>query len=86
MTEQEAAQLREQNAAKDREIAELKAADAKRKAEAAQADNVAFAEAMASEARIPAALPPFAAANKKPLQAQGLTAVCWEVRLRCPDL
>ena len=24
--------------------------------------------------------------NKKPLQAQGLTAVCWEVRLRCPDL
>ena len=56
VTEQEAAQLREQNAAKDREIAELKAADAKRKAEAVQADNVAFAEAMASEARIPAAL------------------------------
>ena len=56
MTEQEAALLREQNAAKDREIAELKAADAKRKAEAVQADNVAFAEAMASEARIPAAL------------------------------
>ena len=56
VTEQEAALLREQNAAKDREIAELKAADAKRKAEAVQADNVAFAEAMASEARIPAAL------------------------------
>ena len=40
-----------------------------------------------SLAHITAAAPSFSAeANKKPLQAQGLTAVCWEVRLRCPDL
>jgi hypothetical protein len=40
-----------------------------------------------SLARIPAALLPSPLKpTKKPLQAQGLTAVCLEVRLRCPDL
>ncbi len=49
VTEEEAARLREENAA-------LKAADAQRKQAAVLADNTAFAESMASEARIPAAM------------------------------
>lgn len=56
MTEEEAARLREEGAAKDRQIAELQAAEAKRKEAGVLADNVAFAESMASETRIPAAL------------------------------
>ena len=56
MNEEEAARLREESAAKDRQIAELQAAEAKRKEAAILADNAAFAESMASEARIPAAM------------------------------
>lgn len=56
VNEEEAARLREESAAKDRQIAELQAAEAKRKEAAILADNAAFAESMASEARIPAAM------------------------------
>lgn len=56
LTAEEAARLRKENEDKDREIAALKAADAQRKNAAVLADNAAFAESMASEARIPAAM------------------------------
>ena len=62
MTEEEAARLREENAA-------LKAADAQRKQAAVLADNTAFAESMASEARIPAAMKAQVAAIGTQLQA-----------------
>lgn len=55
-TDQEAAQLRDQNAALQRQNEELRRAAHERAAEAIRQDNVAFAEAMASEARIPAAM------------------------------
>lgn len=56
VTEEEAARLRKENEDKDREIAALKATDAERKKAAVMAENAAFAESMASEARIPAGL------------------------------
>lgn len=62
VTEEEAARLREENAA-------LKAADAARKQAAVLADNTAFAESMASEARIPAAMKAQVAAIGAQLQA-----------------
>lgn len=52
VTEEEAARLREDSAAKDRQIAELQARDAERTAAGVRADNVAFAEQMAAETRI----------------------------------
>ena len=69
MTAEEAARLRKENEDKDREIATLKAADAERKNAAVLADNVAFAESMATEARIPAALKKQVAAIGAQLQA-----------------
>ena len=69
MTEEEAARLRKENEDKDREIAALKASDAERKSAAVLADNAAFAESMASEARIPAALKGQVAAIGAQLQA-----------------
>ena len=51
MTEEEAARLREENAAQARQLAELKAADAQRAQAAVLAENTAFAEAMAAQAR-----------------------------------
>ncbi len=69
VTEEEAARLREENAAKDREIASMRAAEAERKNASVLADNVAFAESMASEARIPAALTKQVAAIGAQLQA-----------------
>ena len=69
VTEEEAARLRKENEDKDREIATLKAADAERKNAAVLADNAAFAESMASEARIPAAMKDQVAAIGAQLQA-----------------
>ena len=69
VTEEEAARLRKENEDKDREIAALKASDAERKSAAVLADNAAFAESMASEARIPAALKGQVAAIGAQLQA-----------------
>ena len=69
VTEEEAARLRKENEDKDREIATLKAADAERKNAAVLADNAAFAESMATEARIPAALKKQVAAIGAQLQA-----------------
>lgn len=62
VTEEEAARLREENEA-------LKAAAAKREEAAILADNVAFAESMAAEARIPAVLKGEVAAIGAQLQA-----------------
>lgn len=62
VTEEEAARLREENAA-------LKAADAQRKQAVVLADNTAFAESMASEARIPAAMKAQVAAIGAQLEA-----------------
>lgn len=70
MTEEEAARLREENAAQARQLAELKAADAQRAQAAVLAENTAFAEAMAAQARIPAAMAPQVAAIGAQLQAQ----------------
>ena len=56
VTEEEAARLREENEAQARQLAELRAADAQRKQAAVLAENTAFAESMASEARIPASM------------------------------
>ena len=70
VTEEEAARLREENAAQARQLAELKAADAQRAQAAVLAENTAFAEAMASQARIPAAMAPQVAAIGAQLQAQ----------------
>lgn len=69
VTEEEAARLRKENEDKDREIAALKAADAERKNASVLADNVAFAESMAAEARIPVALTGQVAAIGAQLQA-----------------
>ena len=70
VTEEEAARLREENAAQTRQLAELKAADAQRAQAAVLAENTAFAEAMASQARIPSAMAPQVAAMGAQLQAQ----------------
>lgn len=56
VTEQEAAQLREQNAALQRQNEEMRRAEHERQAEAIRQDNVAFAETLAKEARIPSAM------------------------------
>ena len=55
VTEEEAAQLREQNAALQRQNEELKQAQAAKEAKAKHEANVAFAESLVSEARIPSA-------------------------------
>ena len=70
VTEEEAARLREENAAQARQLAELKAADAQRTQATVLAENTAFAEAMAAQARIPAAMAPQVAAIGAQLQAQ----------------
>ena len=70
VTEEEAARLREENAAQARQLAELKAADAQRAQAAVLAENTAFAESMAAQARIPAAMAPQVAAIGAQLQAQ----------------
>ncbi len=72
VNEAEAAQLRAQNEAQARQIADLQAAQTKRQAEQVLADNVAFAESLASEARIPAAMTAKVAAIGA--QLQGLPA------------
>ena len=69
VTEEEAARLRTDNEAKDRRIAELMAADTNRQTAAVLADNTAFAESLATETRIPAALVPQVAAIGAQLQA-----------------
>ncbi len=56
MTDEEAAQLREQNAALQRQNEELQRAEHERAAEAIRQENTAFAESMAREARIPSAM------------------------------
>lgn len=56
MTEEEAAQLREQNAALQRQNEDLHRAENERRAESIRQENVAFAEALVSQARIPAAM------------------------------
>lgn len=56
VTEQEAAQLREQNAALQRQNEEMRRTEQERLAEAIRQDNVAFAESLAKEARIPSAM------------------------------
>ena len=69
VTEEEAARLRADNEAKDRRIAELQAAETNRQTAAVLADNTAFAESMATETRIPAALVGQVAAIGAQLQA-----------------
>ena len=56
VTEQEAAQLREKNAALQRQNDELRRADQARAAEKVRDENVAFAEGLVKEARIPSAM------------------------------
>lgn len=69
VTDQEAAQLREQNAALQRQNEELRRSEQARLAEAIRQDNVAFAESMATQARIPAAMKDQVAAIGAQLQA-----------------
>lgn len=69
VTDQEAAQLREQNAALQRQNEELRRTEQARLAEAIRQDNVAFAETMVSERRIPTALKGQVAAIGAQLQA-----------------
>lgn len=69
VTDQEAAQLREQNAALQRQNEELRRSEQARLAEAIRSDNAAFAEAMAGEARIPAAMKDQVAAIGAQLQS-----------------
>lgn len=69
VTDQEAAQLREQNAALQRQNEELRRSAHERAAEAIRQDNVAFAETMATQARIPAAMKDQVAAIGAQLQA-----------------
>ena len=56
VTDKEAAQLREQNAALERQNEELRRVANERVAEGVRQDNVAFAETMVSERRIPTAM------------------------------
>ncbi|GKT22534.1 peptidase [Acidovorax sp. SUPP3334] len=69
VTEEEAARLRTENEAQARQIAVLQAADKERKQAAVLAENAAFAESMAGEARIPTALKGQVAAIGAQLQA-----------------
>lgn len=69
MTEQEAAQLREQNAVLQQQNEALRRAAHERAAEAIRQENVVFAETMASEARIPVALKDQVAAIGAQLQS-----------------
>lgn len=69
VTEQEAAQLREQNAAQAQQIAALQASAAERENARVLADNIAFAESMATETRIPTAWKDQVAAIGVQLQA-----------------
>lgn len=56
VTDQEAAQLREQNAALQRQNEELRRAEQARAAKQVKDDNIAFAEGLVSQARIPSAM------------------------------
>lgn len=69
VTEQEAARLREENAAQQRQIEDLQAAQATQRQKEVLADNTAFAEGLAREARIPAAMVAQVAAIGAQLQA-----------------
>lgn len=69
MTDQEAAQLREQNAALQRQNEELRQAAHARAVDAIRQDNVAFAESLAAQARIPAAMKDQVAAIGAQLQS-----------------
>lgn len=69
VTDEEVARLREENLAKDRRIAELEAKQRADEAATTQAANTAFAEQMASEARILPAWKPLVAAIGTQLQA-----------------
>lgn len=69
VTEQEAQALREQLAANQRELDTLRAAEAKRHQQAVQAENVAFAEGLARDARIPTGQVALVAAIGQQLQA-----------------
>jgi hypothetical protein len=69
VTEEEAARLREENAAQARQLAELQAAEAQRAQAAVLAENTAFAEGLAAETRIPTAWTPQVAAIGAQLQA-----------------
>lgn len=69
VTEEEAARLREENAAQARQLAELRAADAQRAQAAVLAENTAFAEGLAADTRIPKAWAPQVAAMGAQLQA-----------------
>ena len=69
VTDQEAAQLREKNAALERQNEELRRAAHERAAEAIRQDNVAFAETLVTQARIPAAMKDQVAAIGTQLQS-----------------
>lgn len=56
VTDQEAAQLREQNAALQRQNEELRRAEQERLAQQIRDENIAFAESLVKEARIPSAM------------------------------
>ncbi|MBS0401101.1 MAG: peptidase [Proteobacteria bacterium] len=69
VTDQEAAQLRDQNAALQRQNEELRRAAHERAFDSIRQDNVAFAENMVSQARIPAAMKDQVAAIGAQLQS-----------------
>lgn len=69
VTDQEAAQLREQNAALLRQVQEAQKREHERQVAAIRQDNVAFAESLVSQARIPSAMKDQVAAIGAQLQA-----------------
>ena len=69
VNEQEAAQLREQNAALQRQVQDAQQREHERQVEAIRQDNVAFAEALVGQARIPSAMKDQVAAIGAQLQA-----------------
>lgn len=69
VTDQEAAQLREQNAALQRQNEELRRADQARAAKQVHDENIAFAEGLVKEARIPSGMKDQVAAIGAQLQA-----------------
>ncbi len=69
VTDQEAAQLREQNAALAKQNEDLQRAAAQRVAQQVRDENVAFAESLAAEARIPSAMKDQVAAIGAQLQS-----------------
>lgn len=69
MNEQEAAQLREQNAALQRQVQDAQQREHERQVEAIRQDNVAFAESLVGQARIPSAMKDQVAAIGAQLQA-----------------